>query len=53
MKARVNSVKSQRGNFEFIICSLLEEKILKQTDNFSRTLQDPTISASQGNQLGM
>ena len=35
------------------VCYLLGEKVLKQTDNLSRTLRDPTKSASQGNQLGM
>ena len=38
MKARVNGFKSQTENFEFIICSLLEEILLL---------------APQGNQLGM
>ena len=39
------------GKFEFVFCFLLGEKVLKQTDNLSRTLQVPTTSASQGNRL--
>ena len=35
-------------SFEFIFCSLLGEKIFKQTDNLSRTLQNPTMPAAQG-----
>ena len=53
MKAKVNGVKSQMDKFEFIFCCLLGEKVLKQTDNLSRILQDPTISLSEGNQLGI
>ena len=48
MKARVQGVESQMRSFEFIFCSLLGENIFKQTDNLSRTLQDPTMSAAQG-----
>ena len=48
MKARVQGVESQMRSFEFIFCSLLGEKIFKQTDNLSRTLQDPTMPAAQG-----
>ena len=32
------------GKVEFIFCCLLGEKVLKQTDNLSKILQDPTIS---------
>ena len=48
MKSRVQGVESLMRSFEFIFCSLLGEKIFKQTDNLSRTLQDPTMSAAQG-----
>ena len=51
LKTRVNGVTSQMGKFEFVFCFLLGEKVLKQTDNLSRTLQVPTTSASQGNRL--
>ena len=48
MKAKVQGVESQMRSFEFIVCSLLGEKIFKQTDDLSRTLQNPTMSAAQG-----
>ena len=51
MKATVNSAKSQMTKFEFIFCCLLGEKDLKQKDNLNRTLQYPTISATQQNQV--
>ena len=41
------------GKVEFIFCCLLGEKVLKQTDNLSKILQDPTISILEGNQLGI
>ena len=53
MKATVNSAKSQITTYEFIFCCLFGEKDLKQKYNLSRTLQYPTTSASQGNQVGM
>ena len=51
MKARVRGVESRMRSLEFIFCSLLGEKIFKQTDNLSRTLQDPTMSAAQGYEI--
>ena len=41
------------GKVEFIFCCLLGGKVLKQTDNLSKILQDPTISILEGNQLGI
>lgn len=41
------------GKVEFIFCCLLGEKVLKQTGNLSKILQDPTISILEGNQLGI
>ena len=48
LSARIAGVKAQMATFEFFFCSLLGEKIMKQTDNLSRALQDPSISAAQG-----
>ena len=53
MKAKVNGVKYQMGKAELIFCCLLGEKVLKQADNLSRILQDPTISVLEGNHLGI
>ena len=48
MKARVQGVQAQMKTFKTFFCSLLGEKIFKQTYNLSRTLQDPNLSAAQG-----
>ena len=51
MKARVRGVKSYMETFDFLFCCSLGERLLKQTDNLSRELQNSTISAAQGQQL--
>ena len=51
MKARVRGVKSYMETFDFLFCCSLGERLLKQTDNLSRALQNSTISAAQGQQL--
>jgi hypothetical protein len=53
MKARIHGVKSMMTTFTFYFGCSLGEKILKQTDNLSRALQDSSISAAQGYRLAM
>ena len=36
------------SKFNFLFGLLLGERILKHTDNLSKTLQDPTLTASEG-----
>jgi len=48
MKGRIIGAKSNMTSFEFLFGCSLGKLILKQTDNLSRTLQDPTLSAAQG-----
>ncbi|KAJ8028305.1 Zinc finger MYM-type protein 1 [Holothuria leucospilota] len=48
MKARINGVKSVMPTFKFLFGASLGAMILRQTDNLSRTLQDPKLSAAEG-----
>ena len=52
IKARIGSVKAAMPNFDYLYSSLLAILFLKQTDNLSRKLQDPKISAAEGNEIG-
>ena len=51
MKARTIGVQSVMQQFSFFFGCCLGERVLMQTDNLSRSLQDPKISAALGNQL--
>ena len=51
MKARIGGVKAAMPTFDYLYSSLLAIMFLKQTDNLSRTLQDPKISAAEGNEI--
>ena len=48
MKARVGGVKTGMPKFDFFFSCSLGERILKQTDSLSKTLQNSTIFAAQG-----
>ena len=48
MKARVRGVMAHMPTFDFVYACLLGTMLLKQTDNLSRTLQDPKMSAAEG-----
>lgn len=50
IKARVIGVEATMKRFNFLFGLLLGECILKHTDNLSKTLQDPTLTASEGQQ---
>ena len=51
MKARVRGVQANMPTFDFLYGCCLGILLLKQTDNLSRTLQDPKISAAEGNAI--
>ena len=48
IQARINGVKTQMENFNFFFRIELGERILKHTDNLSRTLQNGAYSAAEG-----
>ena len=47
-KARIHGVSSQMNTFNFIFGTFLAEMVLRHTDNLSKTLQDKTRSAAEG-----
>ena len=53
MKARIKAVKAAMPTFNFLFGCLLGSTILRQTDNLSRTLQSPKVSAAQGYSIAM
>ena len=48
MKARVLGAQSAMRKFNFLFCCILGKKVLSSTDNLSRALQSPKISAVDG-----
>ena len=53
MKARIQGIKSQMKNFEFLFCLVLTEMILRHTDKLSQTLQNPKLSSVEGHTVAM
>ena len=51
MKGRIIGARSNMRNFNFLFGSLLGKIILKQTDNLSKTLQNPDLSAAEGQEI--
>ena len=51
MKARIRGVQVVMGTFDFVFGCSLGGSILRQTDNFSKTLQHEHFSAAQGQEL--
>ena len=51
MKARVLGAQSAMRKFNFLFCCILGKKVLSSTDNLSRALQSPKISAVDGQNL--
>ena len=47
-KARIHGVSSQMNTFNFLFGISLAELVLRHTDNLSKTLQDKTRSAAEG-----
>ena len=50
-KSRIHGVQAQMKPFNFFYGAVLGEKLLRHTDNLSKTLQDSQISAAEGQQL--
>ena len=55
METRILGVQSKmrKFGFGFLFGCLLGENLLKQTDNLSHRLQDRSISAAQGSEIGI
>ena len=51
MKARLQGVNAVMSTFQFLFSCSLGKIILKQTDNLSKTLQNPSISPAQGQEI--
>ena len=51
MRARIIGVRSYMKTFDFLIGILLGELILRHSDNLSRTLQSPKISAAEAQKV--
>ena len=50
-RARVAGVEAIMNRFNFLFGLVLGEKLLKHTDNLSRSLQAPSLTASEGQEL--
>ncbi len=51
VKARIIGVQAQMSTFKLLFGVKLSERILKMTDNLSRTLQKSSLSASEAQQI--
>ena len=51
IKARINGVAAKMKEFDFLFCLLLSERILKHTDNLSKTIQATAMPAVEGHRL--
>ena len=51
MKARVIGINFDISSFAFFLGCVLRESILRLTDHLSKSLQDPIISAAEGQQF--
>ena len=51
IRSRIIGVKHQMSTFEFFIGVVIGKRILKQTDNLSKTLQHKDISATEGQEV--
>ena len=49
--ARLQDVKAVMSTFQYLCSCSVGKIILKQADNFSKTLQNPSISAAQGQEI--
>ena len=50
-KARIHGVCSQMNTFDYLFGTMLGEIVLRHTDNLSKTLQDKTCSAAEGQEI--
>ena len=51
IRARVIGVHATMNRFDFLFGLVLAERLLQCTDNLSRTLQSPSLTASEGQQV--
>ena len=51
MRGRILGAQSKMNTFDFLFGCLLGKIILKQTDNLSKSLQSPTLSAAEGQEI--
>ena len=51
IRARINGVQHCMTTFEYFFGIFLGELLLKHTDNLSKTLQNPKLSSSEGQQV--
>ena len=51
IKARINGVAAKMKEFDFLFCLMLSERILKHTDNLSKTIQATSMPAVEGRRL--
>jgi len=47
-RARIMGVQAQMNQFSFLFGLIDSEQILQHTDNLSKTLQDPKLTAAEG-----
>ena len=50
-KVRIHGVQPQIKTFQFFYGAVLGEKLLRHSDNLSKTLQHNQVSAAEGQQL--
>ena len=50
-RARIMGVQAQMDKFEYLFGLVLGECVLKHTDNLSKTLQSPSLSAAEGQRI--
>ncbi len=51
MRSRIRGVASCMQSFDFFFGVLLSELILRHSDNLSKTLQSPKVSAAEGQSI--
>lgn len=51
IKSRIIGVKHQMSTFEFFVGVVIGERVLKHTDNLSKTLQHKDLSANEGQEV--
>ena len=53
MRGRIRGVATYMCRFDFFFGCLLSEKLLRYSDNLARSLQAPSLSASDGHKMAM
>ena len=51
IRARVTGVEAAMNKFDFLFGLMLGERLLRHTDNLSKTLQNPSMTASEGQNI--